>query len=91
VTVSVNRATHCFETVIADIHSAGSRFRCVLFADSKHQREKRAGIIAIPRQSALKKQIDAKFSDEALQECHVYSLLSHEPDSVASAVLKSDE
>jgi hypothetical protein len=55
VTVSVNRATHCFETVIADIHSAGSRFRCVLFADSKHQREKRARIIAIPRQSALKK------------------------------------
>jgi hypothetical protein len=52
-TVSINRATRCFETVIADIHSAGSGFRCVLLADSKHQRKKRA--IPIPRQSALKK------------------------------------
>ena len=51
VTVSINRTTHCFETVIADIHRAGSRFRCVLLAGSKHQREKRA--ISIPRQSAL--------------------------------------
>jgi hypothetical protein len=53
VTFSINRATRCFETVIKDIHSAGSRFRCVLLADSQHQREKRA--ISIPRQSALKK------------------------------------
>ena len=53
VTFSINRATRCFETVIKDIHNAGSRFRCVLLADSQHQREKRA--ISIPRQSALKK------------------------------------
>jgi hypothetical protein len=55
VTISINLATRCFETVIADIHSAGSGFRCVLLADSKHQRQKRTRIIAILRQRALKK------------------------------------
>jgi len=55
VAVSINPATRCFQTVIADIHSAGSGFDCVLFADSKHQREKRARIFAISAERALKK------------------------------------
>jgi hypothetical protein len=45
-------------------------------------------VLSIVTESWPSKPMGAKFSDESLQECHVCPSLSHEPDSVAFAVLK---